>query len=298
MGALALGVLRAGSWPVEARPLGLPPCLQLYTLKDLVEKDFDGTLRQVAAIGYEEVELHSFLNRTAAAIRTSLDAAGLRCRSAHYPAMLLQTALEEQIAYAKALGLEYMICPFPAIPDPTRFKPASKSPEDWARAIWSGMTLDDWKWNADLFNRVGEQTKKAGIQFGYHNHNMEFRQLDGVLVFDELLRRTDPDLVKVELDCGWVTAAGHDPAAYLRKYAGRIPLLHVKDVKRGAKPSTGPEAAPSGEVGRGAVDWRKVFSAAKEAGLKGYFVEQEPPFERSPLDAVKISYTYLHELEV
>jgi sugar phosphate isomerase/epimerase len=297
-GLVAAGAACHGALRLGAKPLGLPAGLQLWTLKDVVEKDFDGTLRQVAAIGYEEVELYTFLNRSAASIRKSLDDAGLRCRSAHFSVATLQKDLPGQIAYAKELGLEYMICPFPAVADPARFTPAPKNPMEWTLAIWSGMTLDDWRWLADVFNKAGEQTKKAGIQFGYHNHNMEFRAYDGVLAFDELMRRADPDLVKVELDCGWVAAAGHDPAAILAKHPGRFPLLHVKDLKQGAKPSTGLDGAPSGEVGSGAIDWKKVFSAAKAAGVKGYYVEQEAPFARPPLEAIKISYSYLDKLEV
>jgi len=296
--SLAAAYLSAGSSRLAADPLGLPIGLQLYTVKDELAKDFDGTLRQVGAIGYKEVEMAGFYNKKAAEVRQSLDAAGLRGTSAHYPLLELLSSLDEKIAFAKELGLKYMICSFPWIADPSRFQTGVKDQMDFARAMWSGLTLDDWKWNAEQFNKVGEQTMKAGIQFGYHNHNLEFKSFDGVIAYDELLRLTDAKLVQHQLDCGWVAAAGHDPVAYLQKYPGRFSLLHVKDPKRGFTPSLELEAAHTTEIGSGAVDWKKVFAAAKKAGVKGYFVEQEPPFEKPPLEAIKISYNYLHKLKV
>lgn len=296
--AAATGYLSTGPVRLHADPLGLPIGLQLYTVKDELEKDFDGTLRQVGAIGYKEVEMAGFYNKKPAEILEALEAAGLRCTSAHYPLIELQISLDEKIAFAKELGLKYMICSFPWIADPSRFQAGAKDQMDFVRAMWNGMTLDDWKWNAEQFNKAGEQTKKAGIQFGYHNHNLEFKAFDGVVALDELLRQTDAEFVTWQLDCGWATAAGQDSVAYLTKYPGRFALLHVKDVKPGFKPTTGLEETHTTEVGHGAIDWKKIFVAAKKAGVKGYFVEQEGPFAKPPLEAIKISYNYLHKLKV
>jgi sugar phosphate isomerase/epimerase len=156
------------------------------------------------------------------------------------------------------------------------------------------MTLDDWKWNAEQLNRVGELARKAGMRCGYHNHNIEFRSYDGVVAFDELLRLTDPALVTIELDIAWVVTAGHDPVAYLRKHADRISLLHVKDVRKDLQ-VTQELRAQTTEVGSGQVNWKTVFAAASPKHIHHYFVEQEN-FERSPLEAVKISFDYLRRL--
>jgi sugar phosphate isomerase/epimerase len=291
-GVVAAGCLSAGTRRADADPLGLPIGLQLYTVREQIGKDFDGTLKQVAAIGYQEVELYSFFDRKASAIRQSLDSAGLRCVSAHYPAAALETDLGAKIDYAKELGLKFMVCPFPGIADRERLKPQPKGP-----SFPDSLTLDDWKWNADLFNKVGEQAKKAGLEFAYHNHHLEFRKYDGVTAFDELLRRTDPSFVTFELDCGWVKVAGEDPAAFIAKHSGRIALLHVKDVKAGFAPSTRFGPVPFTEVGSGSIDWKNVFEAAKQAGVKRYYVEQDTT-ERPPLEAIKISYVFLHDLKV
>ena len=290
-GAAAIGGISAIARWAAADPIGLPIGLQLYTVREQAGKDFEGTLKEVAAIGYQEVELYSFFGRKAAEVRRALEGAGLKCVSAHYPVPALRDDLAASIDYAKELGLRFIICPFPGLADPARLKAGGPSFTD-------SLTLDDWKWNADLFNKVGEAAKKAGLRFGYHNHHIEFREFGGVTAFDELLRRTDPDLVTIELDCGWVKVAGLDPADLIAKHASRVGLLHVKDVKAGPAPSTrfGP-AVPFAEVGRGSIDWPKVFAAAKAAGVERYYVEQDTT-ERPPLEAIKISRVYLHELKV
>ena len=290
-GAAAIGGISAITRRAAADPLGLPIGLQLYTVRGQAAKDFEGTLKKVAAIGYQEVELYSFFDRKAAEVRRALEGAGLKCVSAHYGVPALREGLAANIDGARELGLQFMICPFPGVADPARLRAGGPS-------FPGSMTLDDWKWNADLFNKAGEQAKKAGLRFGYHNHHIEFREFGGVTAFDELLRRTDPDLVTIELDCGWVKVAGLDPADFIAKHASRIGLLHVKDVKAGPAPSTrfGP-AVPFAEVGRGSIDWRKVFEAARKAGVRRYYVEQDTT-ERPPLQAIKISRDYLHDLKV
>lgn len=289
-GAAVIGGLSAVAQRAAADPIGLPIGLQFYTVREQAGKDFEGTLKKVAELGYQEVELYSFFDRKVAEVRRILDDAGLKCVSAHYGVPALRDDLAAKIDYAKELGLQYMICPFPGFADPSRARGGSSSTE--------ALTLDDWKWNADLFNKVGEEAKRAGLRFGYHNHHIEFREFGGVTAFDELLRRTDPGLVTIELDCGWVKVAGLDPAEFIEKHASRIGLLHVKDVKAGSAPSTrfGP-AVPFVEVGRGTINWRQVFEAAKKAGVRRYYVEQDTT-ERPPLEAIKISRDYLHDLKV
>jgi sugar phosphate isomerase/epimerase len=288
-GAAAIGGISAIARRAAADPIGLPIGLQLYTVREQAGKNFEGTLKEVAKIGYQEVELYSFFDRKAAEVRRALDEAGLKCVSAHYGVPALSEGLAAKIDDAKELGLQFMICPFPGFADPSRARGGAST---------DALTLDDWKWNADLFNKVGEEAKKAGLRFGYHNHHIEFREFGGVTAFDELLRRTDPGLVTIELDCGWVKVAGLDPADFIARHASRVGLLHIKDVKAGPAPSTrfGPPV-PFAEVGRGSIDWRKVFEAARKAGVRRYYVEQDTT-ARPPMEAIKISRDYLHDLKV
>jgi sugar phosphate isomerase/epimerase len=273
---------------LSAQPFGLPAGIQLYTVKDELAKDFDGTLKKVAAIGYKEVEAAGFYNKSAAQFRKSIESAGLTVPSAHYSLQDLLEGFDAKLAFAHELGLQYIVCSFPFVANPGRFHA-----EKYYEEISQGITLDDWKWNFEQFNRLGEQTKKAGIKLGYHNHNIEFRTLNGVLVYDELLRLTDPGVVKMEMDCGWVAGTGHDPVAYLEKYPRRYELLHVKDIKPGP-PTTEGEGTGSTELGHGTIDWKKVFAAAKKASVKHYFVEQEEPFTDHPvMEAIKIDYDFI-----
>src|SRR5262249_35086413 len=238
-----------------ARVLGLPAGIQLYTVKNELAKDFDGTLKKVAAIGYREVEAAGFYRKSAASFRKSIEDGGLALPAAHYSLQELLEGLDAKLAFAHELGLKYIVCSFPFVANPGRFHA-----EKFYEEISAGITLDDWKWNAEQFNKVGEKAKAAGMKFGYHNHNLEFRKEKGLTVFDELLRLTDPTLVKMEMDIGWVASTGNDPAAYLEKYPNRFELLHVKDIRPG-KPSTEGEGTGSTELGRGTVDWKRVFAA-------------------------------------
>ena len=138
----------------------------------------------------------------------------------------------------------------------------------------------------------------GGIYLGdVDGRRLEFKKYDGGTALEVLLRHADKDLVKLEVDCGWVHVAGEDPADFIARHEGRVALLHVKDVKAGFKPTTDFVPVPLTEVGRGAIDWKKVFAAAKKAGVKRYYVEQDTT-ERPPLEAVKISRDYLHDLNV
>jgi len=273
---------------LNARVLGLPAGIQLYTVKDELAKDFDGTLKRVAAIGYKEVEAAGYYKKSASSFRKSIEDAGLTLPAAHYSLQELLGGLDAKLAFAHELGLKYIVCSFPFVANPERFH-AGK----YYQEISAGITMDDWKWNAEQFNKGGEKAKAAGMQFGYHNHNLEFRKEKGVTVFDELLRLTDTNLVKMEMDIGWVASTGKDPAAYLEKYPKRFELLHVKDILPGPHSTEG-EGTGSTELGRGTIDWKKVFAAAKRASVKHYFVEQEDPFLDMPvMEAIKVDYEFI-----
>lgn len=279
-----------------ANPLDLPIGVQLYTVEEELKKNFLGTLKRIAIIGYKEVETAGFFDKKASELRQAFDELRLRCPSAH--CVKVEQSDDEILRaadYCKELGAEYMICASPNLRDESSRADAEKS----GASVDDLMTLDDWRWNAERFNQIGGLLKKSGMRFGYHNHNREFTDYGGTLAFDELLRLTDPNLVVFEMDCGWVVAAGHDPVKYLEKFPLRIRMLHVKDLQAGYKPSTDKDAAPTTEVGRGIVDWKRVFTAAKFAGVSHYFVEQEPPFTEMPaLYALRVSYDYLHGLAV
>lgn len=266
-------------------PLGRPIGLQVYTVKEAAAADLAGTLKIIADIGYSEIELAGQPSQPIAAFRTMLADTGLSVPSMHTNMADLKTNAQKRIDYARELGIQYLVCSFPSTADGRTIPSAT---------LGSTLTLDDWEWNAEQLNRVGELARKAGVRFGYHNHNIEFRNYDGVIAFDDLLRRTDPSLVAIQLDIGWVVTAGQDPIAYLKKYRDRIALLHVKDVRKDLRTTTELQSQTT-EVGSGKVDWKAVFAAADPKHIRHYFVEQEN-FERSPLESIKMSFDYLSKL--
>ena len=172
--------------------------VQLYTVRDLMKADFDGTLAKVAQIGYKEVEFAGYFGRTGQQVREALDKNGLAGVSTHVQYDELDEKFPSVIETSKAIGLEYIVCPW--IPVELR-----KSPDIWKQA-------------SEKFNKCGEQTKQAGIQFGYHNHWFEFLPVNGKLPYDELLADCNADLVKMEMDLCWITAAGSDPIIYFERY--------------------------------------------------------------------------------
>jgi sugar phosphate isomerase/epimerase len=274
-----------------ANPLGLPLGLQLYSVRDLLPKDYEGTLRQLSAIGYLEVEAAGFFGRSASDVKHAMEQAGLRCVSAHYSYTDLAPHLDDVILFGKALGLEYIICASPGLPEGSPAKSAD------AKVAREAMTLDDWRWNAEQFNRMGERVNAAGIKFGYHNHTAEFRAVNGVVIYDELMRLTDSTKVTMEMDCGWVIVGGKNPVDYLERYPKRISMLHVKDFKLSAAPGSDTEPPRSAELGRGTIDYRPIFLAAKKADIKHAFIEQEQ-YDMPPMEALKIDAEYMKALTV
>ena len=273
-----------------ASPFGLPLGLQLYSVRDLLPKDYLGTLKKLAALGYREVEAAGFYNHTAAEVKQAMKEAGLNCVSAHYSSDTLHADLDKIIEFHKVLGAEYIVCSYPGYKDKTPKTPPAAGHE-------RSFTMEDWQWNAEQFNTMGAKVKAAGFNFGYHNHFLEFRAEDGKVPLDEIIRLTDPGLVTFELDCGWVTVGGADPADYLKKYPTRISMLHVKDFKKmngPMSPENRPEAA---DLGHGTSDYKTIFAAASKGEIKHYFVEQES-FDKPPFEALKIDADYMKNLTV
>jgi sugar phosphate isomerase/epimerase len=288
------GLSIGGAGALRANPLGRPIGLQLYTVMAELGKDFDGTLRLVSGIGYREVEIAGFFGRKPAEIKKSLESASLHCGSVH---IFPPSSPEEVMDYAATIGAKYVISS--VIPPKRAAIQPDKFDLNAFVAMLNSLTLDDYKAMAEQCNKLGEQAKKSGLLFGYHNHNFEFKPFGERVGYDELLRSTDPELVKLELDCGWMTAAGHDPAAYIAKYPDRYRLLHIKDFKPTAQPSFGIDVRPEPtQLGRGQIDYKPIFAAAKRSSVEWYYVEQEPPYKEMPaLDAIKADYEYLHGLD-
>ncbi len=241
--------------------------LQLYTVRDLMKADLPGTLAKVAAIGYKEVEFAGYFGRTPAQIRDLLRRDGLTSPSTHLPFESLDTTWQKQLDDAKAVGHHWATIAYIA--------------EDKRR------TLDDWKRHAATFNRAAAQAKSAGLRFAYHNHDFEFKAIDGTRPFDILLKETDPSLVDFEMDLFWVVYGGGNPLDLFNQYPKRFPLVHVKD-------SSGPPDRKMVDVGQGTIDFRSIFAQGDKAGIKHYFVEHDQPAD--PIATIRNSYKYLHAL--
>jgi sugar phosphate isomerase/epimerase len=267
----ALSAAAAGA--LGADPLSLPIGCQTYPVRDALSKDFAGTLRELAAIGYRTIEMCSppgysnsgygpLVGMKAAEMRRIIQSAGLKCESCHYQFRELKENLQERMAFAGELGLKHMVLS--------------------SFGLRNDATLADWTRAADDLNKIGEQTRKAGFQTGFHNHDNEFREIDGVLIYDKLLSTFDPKLVKMQFQVS-VIRLGYEAATYMTKYPGRFVSLHLQDWS--------PVDKKQVPVGKGAVDWKKLFAAARTAGVENYFVEMN-------MDALKASYPFLHALTV
>ncbi|MGO4515792.1 sugar phosphate isomerase/epimerase family protein [Terriglobus sp. 2YAB30_2] len=292
----AAGVMGRMAW---ADPLGLPLGIQLYTVRDPMMKDTVGTVKQIAGMGYKEVETAGYGTiKTAAEFRKVLDDAGLKCPSAHLQWDI--NNLQKSFDDAKALGCKYATASVPKqlIQEKMTKSPAEMS--DAERAAWRAkmvapLTGDDFKKLAEVMNKVGEEAKKNGLVFAAHNHTMEFALVDGVPGYDYLLKNTNPANVKFEIDCGWITVAGYKPGDYVKKFPGRIKMLHIKDFSSWESGKTG-ESAKGTEIGKGKVDYKAIFASVKGTGVEHIFVEQEAPYTLPPLEAAKADFDYLHSL--
>jgi sugar phosphate isomerase/epimerase len=269
-----------------AEPLVTYPGIQLYTVDKELKADVNGTLATIRAIGYKEVEGAGFAGLTAQQFKTALDIAGLKCNSTHFfdfgdsdPASIFEQA--------NTLGVRYVVSSFLG---------------KFGRNLTGGKAgADEYKAMADFFNHLGTSAKNAGLQLAYHNHNTEFKDLgQGKIGYDIFIESTDPELVKLELDCGWMRAAGYNPIDYFKRYPNRYRMVHVKDFIKPFKPSTSLDHAevPQGTIlGTGYIHYKPILIAAKAAGVEHFFVEQEPPFiGTTAIEAAKKDYQYLESI--
>lgn len=241
--------------------------LQMYTLRDETAKDFRGTLRKVAEQGYEGVEFAGYGDVSAEEMKNLLQELNLKAIGSHVRYSNLQEKLANEIAYLKTIGAQYIICPH-------------VMPED----------RKDWQKLFEFFATVGEEAQKHGLLFAYHNHAFEFEEkLGDDYVFDAMYHALDPSTAKVEMDIGWVQFSGQDPLAYIAKYAGRLPLLHLKDFQHGADGSI-----DTLELGKGIIQLPEVIQAASDAHVEWLIVEQDR-CHNPQLESIATSIQWLRE---
>jgi sugar phosphate isomerase/epimerase len=271
--AAAAGLLGAGALELRANPLGLPIGCQTWPVRDMIAKDFPGTIKQLADAGFQAIELCSpvgyadngfggLAKYSGAELRKILADAGVTCVSSHFGMEELRKDQAGRIAWAKDVGLTQMLVATLSGPE----KP----------------TMDDVKRAADEYNKMGEQAAKAGIQQGLHNEGFELSMVNGKRTYDLLFELLEPKLVKFQFQVSTISR-GYDAAEYFTKYPGRFISMHVQ----GWSAETKKVAA----VGQDSLDWKKIFSAAKTGGIKNYFVEMN-------LELMKASVPYLHSLQV
>jgi sugar phosphate isomerase/epimerase len=249
----------------------MPVGFQVWTLKDKLVKDFPGTLKMMAGLGYQSLEMCSppgyessgfgpLMKLSAKEMKQIINDAGLVCESCHYQFDELRNHLDERIAFAHAVGQKQMILSSFGLPEKA--------------------TLTDWLKAADELNAIGEKSKKAGMPMGYHNHHMEFAKLDGTLIYDALMKQFNPEYVKMQFQVA-VISIGYKASTYFKKYPGRFISAHLADWS-----STEKKGVP---VGQGIVDWKEFFSTVNTGGVKNIFVEMG-------MDTFKESAAYLHSL--
>jgi sugar phosphate isomerase/epimerase len=271
--AAVAGLLSSGVLKLRANPLGLPIGCQTWPVRNMVAQDFPGTIKQLAAAGFQSVELCSpvgyadngfggLAKYKGSEIKEILGDAGVTCVSSHFGMDELRNNQEDRIAWAKDVGLTQMLVASLGGP---------KNP-----------TMDDVKRAADEYNKMGERAAKAGIQQGLHNEDFELSTVDGKRTYDVLFQLLDPKLVKFQFQVSTISK-GFDAAEYFNKYPGRFISMHVQGWSAQTK-----KIVP---VGQGTLDWKKIFTAAKAGGIRNYFVEMN-------LDMMKASVPYLRSLQV
>ena len=245
----------------------IPVGLQLYSVREQLKEDFQGTVRAVAQMGYAGVELAGYGGMGAEELRSFMESLGLKVAGDHVSFDRLENHLDEVITFSKEVGIPYVVCP--AVPAARRQDAAG------------------WQQLAATLNEIGRKCVEQGLDFCYHNHAFEFAPIDGTNGFTLLYGNSDPRYVKMELDMFWAHKGGDDPANILQRYAGRCPIVHLKDM-------TGDDEQTFAEVGEGVLNFQHIFQAASLGGVAWYIVEQDR-CKRPPLESVQLSLQHLKE---
>ena len=267
---VASGCSRALGQPAAVVPMSrrLPQLgIQLYTERSLMSKDVEGTLAKIAEIGYNEVEFAGYFGRTPAQIRAVLDANHLTSPSTHTALPASDDAWARALDEAAAIGHQWIVIAYLEASE-------RKSPGDWQRL-------------ATRFNTLAAKAQERGLRFAYHNHDFEFTRVGTGTGLDVLISQTDSRLVDFEMDLYWVVKAGADPLALIEQYPRRFPLMHVKDAS----------AAPAlsiVDVGRGTIDFARIFARADTSGMQHTYVENDEPVDA--IESARTSYRYLTDL--
>jgi len=275
--AAAVGVSDRDLWAAMRVAWPGPIGLELYTVRELFAKDPAGTLKQVAAAGYKEVEISPGIKP--ASLNPDLRAAGLAALSGYFEAPKTIEDWKKTVDMGKNYGLRYLV-----VGDNPR------------------LDAEAWKRRADLFSQCGTLSLAAGMQFCYHAHFNEFARTDNTCGYDIMLTRCDPKVLKMEMDIFWVVYAGVDPLHYFKLHPGRFPLLHIKDLYKDVAVNPHESPAENGPnpfapVGQGKIDWAKIFAHVGEAGAKHIYTEQDR-CNMPSLEAIKISFDYLKNLRL
>ena len=242
--------------------------VQLYTVRRLMRENVEKTIADVAKIGYSQVEFAGYYDRTAKQIKDMLDANDLKSPSMHVDLDLIQgDKLKKMIEYSNIVGHKYIIVPF--------LKPEERA------------TIDQYKRHTENFNKIGEECNKAGLKFAYHNHEFEFAAIDGVVPMDIMLNESDADLFNIQMDLYWAIDGGVKPVEYFKRYPGRFPLCHVKDMTKDGQMV---------DVGHGDINFAEIFAHSELAGLEYYVVEHDQP--ENPLASITNSYNALEQMKV
>lgn len=242
--------------------------LQLYSIKELTQVDFLGTVAAVGKAGYDGVEFAGYFDTPAKELRKVLDDSGLKACGSHIAMPAIDQDLDGLISYSQEIGSPYIICP----------------------AVWGDMvgSADAWKRTAERFEEVGRKCAENGILFGYHNHDFEFETYDGKMAYDILMENTDPKHLCIELDTYWVEYAGLNIVDFMNRYASRMKLLHIKDMRS-------LEDKENTEIGKGIINVPAIIEAGKRMGVHWYTVEQEA-FQMDQMASIKESLAYLRDI--
>ncbi len=245
--------------------------IQLYTIKEELKKDFEGSLRKIKNIGFNAIETAGYSDKKFYGYKPKefkklSKSMGLAPQSSHSGVNLKD--IDQIIDDTLGAGMKYLVKPWL---DKNRRK-----------------TIDDYKKLAEEFNKIGEKCNKSGLQFAYHNHAFEFKKMDGQIPYDVLLNNTEADFVTMELDTYWMVHGGYKPIDYFNKYPGRFELLHIKDMDN-------TEKRESTEIGKGTIDFPEIFKANKKSGMKYYYLEQES-FKLPVFKSLAVSYEYLKQI--